>query len=104
MSAGESLWQINNNGSQWHEMVVFKIDPETTLHEMHELAAQMSSDEEPSVEVVPAGFLFPIGQGESAWVNMNLEAGTYLAICFLPDFASGHAHFQDGMMQVITVS
>jgi hypothetical protein len=104
MSAGESLWQINNNGSQWHEMVVFKIDPETTLHEMHELAAQMSSDEEPSVEVVPAGFLFPISQGERAWVNMNLEAGTYLAICFLPDFASGHAHFQDGMMQVITVS
>jgi hypothetical protein len=102
LSAGEGLWQIDNKGSQWHEMVIFKIDPATTLDEMRNIVAQVNGGEEPSVE--QAGFMFPISQGESTWVNMNLEAGTYLAICFLPDFASGHAHFQDGMMQVLTVS
>ena len=102
LTAGENLWQIDNDGEQWHEMVIFKIDPATTLAEMQEILAQVNSGEEPAVE--QAGFVFPIGAGESTWVNMNLEAGTYLAICFLPDFATGHSHFQDGMMQVLTVS
>lgn len=102
VTAGEGLWQIDNKGSQWHEMAIFKIDPETTLNEMEEIVAQVNSGEEPAIE--QAGFMFPISQGESTWVNMNLEAGTYLAICFLPDFATGHSHFQDGMMQVITVN
>ena len=40
----------------------------------------------------------------AGYIGSFLMAGTYLAICFLPDFATGHAHFQDGMMQVLTVS
>lgn len=102
LTAGENLWHIQNNGEQWHEMVIFKIDPTLTLEEMRGIVAQVNNGEEPAVE--QAGFVFPIGAGESTWVNMNLEAGTYLAICFLPDFATGHSHFQDGMMQVLTVS
>ncbi|MBZ0289661.1 MAG: hypothetical protein K8I30_18710 [Anaerolineae bacterium] len=103
LTAGEQLWQIENQGAQWHEMVVFKVDDSTTLAELNSIVQQVSGGEEPSADVQPAGFVFPISHDETAWVNMNLEAGTYVAICFLPDFASGHAHFEHGMMQVLNV-
>jgi hypothetical protein len=103
LNAGEQLWQIDNKGSQWHEMVVFKIDEDTTVSQLNTIVQQVAGGEDPSAAPPPAGFMFPISQGESAWVHMNLDAGTYVAICFLPDFASGTAHYEHGMMQVINV-
>ena len=107
MSAGEQLWQVENKGTQWHEMGIVRIDPNTPMSELHEIINQMNSEEElnPDAEsaVQPVNFMFPISAGERTWFNLDLEPGSYMIICFLPDLENGHAHFEEGMMQVVTV-
>jgi hypothetical protein len=105
LKAGELTWNVQNNGSQWHEMFIAKIDDNLTVPQIHELVAQMNNPEAaPDSAPVPAGFVFPISAGEKTWFNLNLEPGTYLAVCMLPDFATGTAHIDHGMMQIITVT
>src|SRR5690606_35381837 len=100
--AGEQVWSLENNGAQWHEMGIMKVDPETSLADFQ---ASLMTEEGPSSEP-PAFFWAPMSEGEQAWVTLDLEPGTYAVICFLPDIAgdTGHAHFQEGMVQIITVA
>lgn len=102
--AGENVWHLENKGNQWHEMGMLKIDPETSIAELQAQVAAFASGEGESEP--PVFFWAPMSQGEEAWVNLDLEPGTYVIACFLPDLASaeGHAHVQEGMIQIITVT
>jgi hypothetical protein len=107
LSAGEQLWQVSNLGEQWHEMVIFPIAADASASDIQEIIALATSVDPAVSGPAPAGFVFPISNGETTWVNMNLEAGSYLALCFLPDLLnmeSGHAHFQEGMYQILNVA
>ncbi len=105
ISAGEQTWALENKGEQWHEMGVFRVDDSTTLAELRNIMQQMvSSDAAAELSVEQVGFWMPMQQHERAWFNLNLEPGTYIVACFLPDFASGHAHMNLGMVQLLTVS
>jgi hypothetical protein len=105
ITAGEHVWQLQNKGSQWHEMVIIKVDDKMTVAELRELLTKAATAEDPSQ--LPAQPLFswsPMSQGETAWLNLKLEPGIYLVACFLPDLmGSGHAHVDLGMNQLITV-
>jgi hypothetical protein len=107
LTAGEQTWEIQNDGGQWHEMIIIKLEDDTTVSELNELVGQVMSAEDPSsLPVQPVGFMFPISQGERTWLDLNLEVGSYIAICFLPDLASdsGMAHVEHGMIQVFNVA
>jgi hypothetical protein len=106
LTAGEQTWEIQNQGGQWHEMVIIKLEDDTTIAELNDLVSQAMTAQDPSgLPVQPVGFMFPISQGEHTWMNLNLEAGSYVAICFLPDLMSdsGMAHVEHGMIQVFNV-
>jgi hypothetical protein len=107
IAAGEQTWEIQNQGEQWHEMVIMKLPDDTTIAGLTDLIGQFASAEDPSsLPVQPVGFVFPISQGERTWVDMNLEPGVYVAICFLPDLAGegGIPHVEHGMIQVFNVA
>jgi hypothetical protein len=46
-----------------------------------------------------------ISPGENAWMTVNLEPGTYAALCFIPDATSEDmtSHLAHGMITIITV-
>ncbi|MBI5671555.1 MAG: hypothetical protein HZC41_26485 [Chloroflexi bacterium] len=106
ISAGEQTWLLENKGDQWHEMAIARIDDRTTVAELRDIMQTMASGEaDPAtLPIEQVGFWMPMQQGERAWFNLNLEPGTYVVACFLPDFASGHAHINLGMVQLLTVT
>jgi hypothetical protein len=58
---------------------------------------------------MPDVLWMPMEEGERAWFLVNLEPGTYMVVCGLPnldEIAAGeapHAHYELGMIMLITV-
>jgi hypothetical protein len=44
-----------------------------------------------------------ITPGETGWLNLDLTPGEYVALCYVPDPASGHAHLELGMVMPFRV-
>jgi len=106
--AGENLWHISNTGEQWHEMAVYRITDEalTTEEVAAFLLESATAEEEMTLEgLEPVTVWLPMDAGTEAWVNWDLEAGSYVLTCFLPDMASEdmHSHIELGMIRFITV-
>lgn len=103
ITAGPQTWMLENQGTQWHEMAIARVDDNMTISQFRDFvkkAAAGEIDEQEGGELI---FFAPLSQGERAWTTIDLEPGTYVVACFLPDFASGHAHADMGMVQIISV-
>ena len=129
LEAGESLWHIENMGGQWHELVLIRVEDGITLEAAREMFfgtapegnsaeqgdhdhANAESTEEASAEEegpMPDFLWIPMEAGEQAWIPVNLEAGTYVVACMLPNLeelgteAEPHMHAELGMFQIVTV-
>jgi hypothetical protein len=103
VQSGSLTWEIKNSGQQWHEFVIFKPQPGLTQEQFFE----MVMSEQPPPEPMPfeeSGFFGPISEGERGWMTLNLEPGTYWAVCFLPDIAGDfQSHVEKGMFKEFTV-
>ena len=98
MPAGPNVWHIDNVGDQWHHMAVFPVDEGTTIADVRLLLG--SDDGGPE----PAFITEPIGADVEMWTTIDLEPGTYVALCFLPDIAGDFSpHFNHGMVQIFVV-
>lgn len=105
--AGEHLWHIRNLGGQWHEIAITRIADDMTIQEAQAFAT--NPDNGGPDAPMPDFLWIPMNETEEAWLTVNLEPGTYLVGCFLPnveDLHAGHepsVHTQLGMVQVIVV-
>lgn len=101
VEAGPLTWEVTNSGAQWHEIVVFKLQPGQTQEDFIGL---LMSDTQPATEPEQLLYFGPITQGERGWVTFDLTAGSYIAVCFLPDVVGGgESHVEKGMVQTFTV-
>jgi hypothetical protein len=50
-----------------------------------------------------AGYAGTLSMGGAEWVPVDLEPGTYVLVCFVPEIGSGIPHAYLGMYDVITV-
>ena len=102
--AGKHLWEIRNTGQQWHHMIVLKPKAGTAIEAIVEMA---SSEEEPQGEppYEEVAYFGDISGGTTAWVTLDIPAGDYYAVCFLPDSSSEQmtAHISHGMLQPLKV-
>lgn len=101
LPAGKHLWQIDNVGEQWHEIVIAPVEPDATLEE---LQALMAEGEQSGLQLFPLAM--PLSGGQSAWLTVDLQPGTYLIVCSLPDILrmeEMHSHLELGMVQLVTV-
>jgi hypothetical protein len=128
--SGVSLWELTTIGAQPHHIVIYQVPDGTTEAEfMGFMEMMMSGPPEGSPEGMPAtpelgdsptamgspmagldpaqvvevGFSAVISTGRSNWVEFDLPAGTYVAVCFIPDFADGMPHIMKGMAEMFTV-
>jgi hypothetical protein len=97
--AGEQIWKITADSTQPHEISLIKLaegqSAEDVLHWMHAPTGQP-----PFANV---GGMQAINPGTAAYLHLNLTPGNYVAICHVPDPASGKAHSELGMILPFTV-
>jgi len=65
------------------------------------MASPTNEDAAPPFEA--AGGTAALGAGQTGWMDLNLPAGDYVTLCFVPDPATGKAHAEMGMMTPFSV-
>jgi hypothetical protein len=99
LTAGRHVIRITNTAEQPHELLFVRLNPGKAIAD---LPAWVESRKGPP-PVVPIGGMTPLSSGGQANVVIDLPAGRYGLICFLPDADDGKPHFGHGMMREITV-
>jgi hypothetical protein len=102
IKAGRFTWKVVNDGPQPHEMSIVKLAPGKTLDDVMAVMASQSFSGPPPFE--EAGGMQALDAGKTGWLTLDLEPGSYLALCFVPDPASGRAHVEMGMVVPFSVS
>lgn len=107
--AGKQVWEITNEGTEIHELVVFRQAPGVTF-EMVAGALGIAPENAPAAELPPGPPFLDIGgvtlmsPGVTNWAVLDLEPGAYFANCFVLSPSRDHApHFAFGMIQPFTV-
>ena len=82
VDAGGVIVTMENTGTELHEIVLWRINDDTT--ESAEELLAIEDDEELLTKVTPSGaaFAFP---GDTAFGTGDLEPGNYLAVCQIPE-------------------
>lgn len=100
IKSGSHTYKVTNEGPQPHEMAIMKLAPGKTIEDVKVALQSQSAGPPPGDFVCGAGALAP---GSSAWLKMSLEPGNYVAVCFVPDPATGKAHAELGMITAFSV-
>lgn len=100
LTAGKRVIAVRNEGAQPHEVELVRLAPGKTAEEM--LAWVHKPEGTPPG--LPLGGVAPLARGGEAWFEVELEAGRYALICFVPDAKDGKPHFAHGMLQEIEIA
>ena len=113
LSAGRQIWGVTNVGQQPHHVILLRAPvPVTEAQVMELLALEFGMAGEGATpspglpnpeEFEEAGFVGVLSAGRSAWVEVDLAPGSYVALCFVPDRETGMPHAAMGMVGVFTV-
>jgi hypothetical protein len=108
---GKQIWKITNVGEQPHFLELIKAPGPVTVQQVLDM---LMSSGDPSATPVPGaldpstiegvGGIGTISPRMTGWYVTDLEPGTYVALCFVPDRESGMPHVMMGMVQVFTVA
>jgi hypothetical protein len=99
LPAGTNTFTVVNAGPQLHELNILKLAPGASIADLQ--GWQPERGTQPPFEAV--GGMNGMSQGESHYMTVNLEPGTYVAICNIPDPASGVPHARLGMVRQFSV-
>ena len=99
IKAGPHTWEIKNDGKQPHEMTLIKLAPGKTMADVAAFMAQPAG----APPFADVGGMQGIMPGAAAWLDLNLEPGNYVALCHIPDMASGEEHMHLGMIMPFSV-
>jgi hypothetical protein len=108
ISAGATSFELTNEGTELHELVILRKNDDTT-ETWDELLAL--PEEEARSKTTFLGQTSAAPGEEYAYAAVDLTAGEYAAVCFIPvgsvdeeTEADGPPHFTQGMKQEFTVS
>ena len=98
---GKATVHVNNTGTQAHEMAIYKLANGKTVDDVKTFLSAAPTGPPP---FTPAGGVSALVPGTEVTVDVDLPAGTYALVCFLPDTSgSGKPHFQLGMLKQVKV-
>lgn len=102
LTAGKHTIAVTNDGPQPHEAGIVKLADGVTVPDVIKLlsAPTPPAGGPPWTEV---GGIAGIAPGSTATMDVDLPAGNYAFICFIPDPATGKSHLQLGMIGALTV-
>lgn len=97
--AGQQTWRVVNEGPQPHELSLIKLAEGKTFDDVMAFM-QNPAGAPPFTDV---GGMQALDKDAVGYVSMNLQAGNYVALCFVPDPASHKAHAEMGMIKAFTI-
>jgi hypothetical protein len=116
--AGPQIWQLVSEGQQPHHLILSSVPEGTTVEQIMELAASFGPPASPEASPVAAAspaapalsfddtedvfYSIPLSGGQTNFVVLDVEPGTYAMICFLPA-PDGTPHVMLGMVEVVVV-
>lgn len=95
--------RINNAGDQPHEFVLYRVDDDAKATDAVAFLTSPTPPPGPP-PFTPAGGITAMNAGQIAAAKLDVEPGTYVAICFLPDKSDNAPHFTKGMVQVLEIA
>jgi uncharacterized cupredoxin-like copper-binding protein len=101
LPAGWSMISVVNEGAQSHEFGVVRLAPGKSAGDITQYFAGKPAGPPPFVS---AGGLTALSPGQRGIAVLDLTPGSYAAICFVPDPASGKSHLQLGMIAGFTAA
>lgn len=107
VEAGDHVWQVTNDGAQLHEIAVLQLAEGLTVDDVLSLLTGEPTEAIAAVEGPPfvsVGGTAPKSQFAVNYLEISLEAGTHVAICFIPDIETGMPHFLMGMIAEFEVA
>jgi uncharacterized cupredoxin-like copper-binding protein len=99
VKAGKQVWKVVNEGKQVHEIAIIRLGEGKT---MEDIAAFMEAPHG-TPPFADAGGFQAIDPGDMGWLTLDLQPGNYVALCYVPDPSTGHAHMEMGMVMPFTV-
>ncbi len=111
IAPGRQVWEVRNDGELPHELLLIQSSVPVTPEQIIDLFMNDSGDENatpvgggPSfADIEPAGGVGWLSPGSSTWTEVDLQPGTYAAVCFVFDPETGMPHLMLGMADVFTV-
>jgi hypothetical protein len=100
LPAGVLTVAVINDGPESHEFNIHRLEDGKTAKDVLEFLNGAGGPP----PFTPVGGLNGLGTGLKGYAELNLEPGTYIAICMIPSpKAEGHPHFTLGMIKQFTV-
>ena len=102
LTAGKHTVTVKNDGPQPHEATIVKLNDGVTVDTIRSMvtASPAPSGPPPWTDV---GGVTGVAPGTTVNMDVDLPAGNYAFICFVPDPATGKPHFELGMIGALTV-
>jgi len=97
VAAGAHTVTVTNEGTETHELFLFRNPDGLELEEIAELGP------EGAPEAVDIEGLLYVGPGETKSIDVDLAPGEHEVACFIPTPTDGRPHFAHGMRAVIVV-
>jgi hypothetical protein len=97
--SGRVTYEVRNAGPQPHELVVVKLADGTTVARVQ--AWFRASSGPPPFEAM--GGINALANQNSGYMTLDLQPGSYAAVCVVPEPASGIPHVHLGMVKSFTV-
>jgi plastocyanin len=102
LSAGKHVIRVRNTAAQPHELALVRLANGAPGKSMSDLLAWVHTQIGP-LPATPVGGVTPLSRGAEANIAVNLEAGEYGLLCWVPDAGDGQPHVTHGMTREITV-
>jgi hypothetical protein len=99
LKPGRHTIRVENSSDEPHEVDIARIPEGGSVEQI--MAWLQKPANPPPFD--PVGGTMVLSRGESAYVPIDLAAGRYVLLCFVPDAKDGLPHVAHGMVKVITV-
>ena len=109
IAPGPQTLEFYNDSDQPHFLQFIKSPGPVTMDQLMQLLS-LPEDATPPPglpnpeEFMPVAFASTISQDATEWLALNLEPGTYIALCFIPDRENPQMpHAAEGLVSIFTV-
>lgn len=97
---------VNNDegtdGFGLHELSILRLAEEATPEELDQLMSDLATNATPAIGLEAVGGLGAISPGFAGYLHLDLPAGDYVAVDFMPDPGEARPHLLDGYYTAFT--
>lgn len=102
LPAGKTTVEVTNGGPQSHELTVIRLKNGVTIDQLKTLLLSDTAPPGPP-PIDDVGGIGALSVGNKGWAELDLSAGSYAFLCFVPDAKTGQPHAALGMIKAISV-